>query len=70
MVVVAEDGRGGCFALDTSRIKGEERPVVYFDHELADIDDDGTIRPRFERCKPGFNAWLLACGKSGSLLPA
>lgn len=64
-------GRGGRpRGMLRARIKGEECPVVYFDHELADIDDDGTIRPHFERCKPGFNAWLRACGKSGSLLPA
>ena len=70
LIVVAEDGRGGCYALDSARIKGDDCPVVYFDHELVSADQKtGRLKPKLERVKPGFNGWLKAIARTGSAGP-
>lgn len=57
---VCDDGRGGWICLDTSRIKNDDCPVIYFDHELVEFDEDlDRARPTFEKVAPSFKAWLL-----------
>lgn len=70
MLVIAADGRGGDFCLDVSKIKGDDCPVVYHDHELDEIDEEsGAITPSFEKVKPTFAAWVKQIAKTGSMLP-
>ncbi len=69
-VPVADDGRGGYFALDTTRTKAGDCPVVYFDHELADVDKkSGAITPNFEACDETFAAWLKRVKNGSTGLP-
>lgn len=59
MVCISDDGRGGWICLKCGTPKGEESPVVYFDHELAEEDPKtGRLKPRFERAAKNFVAWL------------
>ncbi len=70
MIVIAADGRGGDFCLDVSKIKGDDCPVVYHDHELDEIDEKTErITPSFEKVTPTFRAWIKQIGKTGSMLP-
>jgi hypothetical protein len=69
-VPIADDGRGGYFALDTTRTKAGDCPVVYFDHELADVDKkSGAITPNFEPCDDTFAAWLKRVKNGSTGLP-
>jgi hypothetical protein len=69
-IPIADDGRGGYFALDTSRTKAGDCPVVYFDHELADVDKkSGAITPNFEPCDDTFAAWLKRVKNGSTGLP-
>ena len=69
-VPVADDGRGGYFAIDTTRTKEGDCPVVYFDHELADVDKkSGAITPNFEACDDTFAAWLKRVKNGSTGLP-
>jgi hypothetical protein len=69
-IPIADDGRGGYFALDTSRTKAGDCPVVYFDHELADVDKkSGAITPSFEPCDDTFAAWLKRVKNGSTGLP-
>jgi hypothetical protein len=36
LVPISPDGRGGHYCLDTARLRGDECPVVYWDHELVE----------------------------------
>jgi hypothetical protein len=69
-IPIADDGRGGYFALDTSRTKAGDCPVVYFDHELAEVDKkSGAITPNFEPCDDTFAAWLKRVKNGSTGLP-
>ena len=69
-IPIADDGRGGYFALDTTRTKAGDCPVVYFDHELADVDKkSGAITPNFEPCDDTFAAWLKRVKNGSTGLP-
>lgn len=70
LVCISEDGRGGYFALDLSKITDGDCPVVYFDHELAEIDKKtGKIVPQFEVAAKTFDAWVKRLKRGGSALP-
>jgi hypothetical protein len=69
-IPIADDGRGGYFALDTTRTKAGDCPVIYFDHELADVDKkSGAITPNFEPCDDTFAAWLKRVKNGSTGLP-
>lgn len=69
LVCISEDGRGGYFALDLSKVKEGDCPVVYFDHELAEIDKKtGRITPQFEVAAKTFDAWVKRLRRGGSAL--
>jgi len=70
LVCISEDGRGGYFALDLSKATDGDCPVVYFDHELADIDKKtGRITPHFEMAAKTFDAWVKRLKRGGSAMP-
>lgn len=70
LVVISDDGRGGYFALDTSKVGDGDCPVVYFDHELATVDrKTGRITPELEAAAPTFEAWVSRLKRGGSPLP-
>jgi hypothetical protein len=69
-VPIADDGRGGYFALDPTRMKDGDCPVVYFDHELASVDPkSGAITPNFEHCDDTFAGWLHRVRHGSTGLP-
>jgi hypothetical protein len=69
LVCISEDGRGGYFALDLSKNKDGDCPVVYFDHELAKIDKKtGRITPQFEVAAKTFSAWIKRLKRGGSAM--
>ena len=69
-VCISPDGRGGCYCLDTARIAGDDCPVVYFDHELADEHPvAGRFVPRFQEVAASFEAWLERLMRTGWQLP-
>jgi hypothetical protein len=70
LVCISEDGRGGYWALDTGKVKAGDCPVVYFDHELADVDrKTGVITPNLELAAPTLGAWLKGLAAGGDGLP-
>jgi hypothetical protein len=70
LVCISEDGRGGYWALDTGKVKAGDCPVVYFDHELADVDrKTGVITPNLELASPTLRAWLKGLAAGGDGLP-
>ncbi len=70
LVCISEDGRGGYFALDLSKAKDGDCPVVYFDHELVKIDKKtGRITPHFELAAKTFDAWIKRLKRGGSAMP-
>jgi hypothetical protein len=66
MVCIGDDGRGGCYCLDTAKTRSGDCPVVYFDHEMIDVDGPGPSRPRFERTAPSFQSWIRRLVTTGS----
>lgn len=70
LVCIADDGRGGYWVIDTGSIRGDDCPVLYFDHELAKIDKrTGRIRPTLELAGRTLNDWLAALKRGGDGLP-
>ena len=54
LVPVMNDGAGNHFCLDTSRFRGDECPVVFWDHEHEDGPDQIP-----ETVSPSFDHWLI-----------
>jgi hypothetical protein len=70
MICVADDGRGGCYCLDTSKTRRGECPVVYFDHErVAEEKKTGRLVPRLERVAGSFAAWIAGMAEAGHAGP-
>jgi hypothetical protein len=70
LVCISDDGRGGYWALDTGKAKAGDCPVLYFDHELADVDrKSGRITPNFELAAPTLRDWLSGLEAEGTGLP-
>jgi hypothetical protein len=70
LVCFASDGRGGYFALDTSKTKGQDCPVLYFDHEL--VHAAWTKKPyikHLETAARTLNAWLKRVRRGEDGLP-
>lgn len=70
LVAISDDGRGGSYALDIAATQGGDCPVVYFDHELAQVDaKSGRLIPALELAATTFTAWLNRIKRGGSPLP-
>lgn len=70
LVCIAEDGRGGYWALDTSQSKAGDCPVLYFDHELASVDEStNIITPKLELAAKSLEVWIKTLRRGGDGLP-
>ncbi len=56
-ICVGNDGRGGVFAVDTSKARTDSGPVVYSDHELMQ-EQAGKLVPQLEYAADSLAAWV------------
>ncbi len=56
-ICVSNDGRGGVFAVDTSKARTDSGPVVYSDHELMQ-EQAGKLVPLIEHAADSLAAWV------------
>lgn len=67
LIVVAKDGRGGVWAVDTSSVEGV---VFYIDHELMQTSGKlAFIRPAYALAAPNLQHWIDGLSRGDNGLP-